>query len=136
MPWVIQVEVGLIAREELGLRQPGTIVLGGVACDGNGRFHSLAQRGGREIRGAGMAALHVRPRAEVDRDADALVAIVLERVDGALAHGHREAEALRHVAFARSRAELPRMVEEDLRKLAHLGIAVGKTVIDFHSALS
>jgi hypothetical protein len=56
--------------------------------------------------------------AEVDRDADALVAVVFDGLDLAAAHRHRLAEALGDIRLAGAGAARPGMVEYVLRHAA------------------
>lgn len=58
------------------------------------------------------------PRAEIDGDADALVAVVFDGFHFAAPHRDRLADALRDVGFAGAGAELLRMVERGLREFA------------------
>ena len=62
---------------------------------------------GAKSDGAGMAA----PLADVDGDADALVAVVLDGLDFALAHGDALAERLRDFGLGGGRAALARCVQ-------------------------
>ena len=84
-----------------GVGQAGAVVLGGVARDGERGVDRLLERRAREVRGAGVPAARLRPLAEIHRDAERAVAVVLDGVGLALAHRDREAVAL---ATRRSRS--------------------------------
>ena len=60
--------------EVVRVGQAGGRILGGEAGDVVGRAHRLLDRGAREVGGAGVAA----PLADVDRDAERLVAVALD----------------------------------------------------------
>ncbi len=103
-PGVEQVQVALlIHRGHVGLvGQAGHRILGGEAGDVVGRLHRALDRGGREVRGAGVAA----PLADVDRHAQRLVAVALHRLQLALAHAHAQARALRGLGAGIAGAQL------------------------------
>jgi hypothetical protein len=93
-------------------------------------------RRGRQPGGAGGAAARRRALAEIDGNADALVTVVLESVDRALAHRHRQALALGHVALAGARAETARVREHLRGKFPQLIVRVGEAAVFLHGALS
>jgi hypothetical protein len=53
--------------------------------------------------------------ADVDRDADAFVAVVFYGFDFTLAHGDRLTEAFAHFRFGSARAALPRVAQHAVR---------------------
>src|SRR5690606_19711647 len=76
-----EVRRAIAHRQELLVGQPGAVVLRGEAGDLEGGIDRLAQR-----RQAEIAAARVPPAlADVDRDAEGLVARLLDRLDLALA---------------------------------------------------
>ena len=83
-----------------------------------------------------MAAPRLRPVAEINRDADALVAVVLDGFGLVLAYRDRQAVALGDLAFARARARALRRVEHRLREFLELRGRVGEAVVLRHGALS
>jgi hypothetical protein len=130
-----KIEVGNLTREQRGVRQTGAVVLRGVTRDRERGTHRLLERGRREVGGAGVAAPRVRALADVNRDADALVAVVLDRLDRALAHGYRQAAAFGNVALAGARAQ-PLCVPDDRGgELLQLRGAVGEAMAVCHGAL-
>ena len=87
-------EVGLVGqtrRRILG-REAGDVVRGA---------HRLLERRRREVRRARVAA----PLADIDRDADRLVAVALDVLGLALPHRHRQADAFRDLGDCVARAE-------------------------------
>ena len=66
-------------------------------------------------------------RAEVDRHADALVAVVLDGLDLTLADGDGLAEAFGDVGLAVGRAERARMIEDALREFAQPGVGMAES---------
>src|SRR5690348_614233 len=64
--------------------------------------------------------------ADVDGDADALVAVVFDGLDVALPHCHRLAGAFAHLGLGRAGAALDGIIENILRDLTELVGAVGK----------
>src|SRR5690606_19591451 len=99
----------------------GRAVGGGEARDRERSLDGGAQRLGRKVGGAGMAAL----LAEVHRGAYALVAVVFDGLDLGLAHRDGLAVTLGHIDLAGSGANLLRMGEHVLGQIAQivLGIA-------------
>ena len=90
VPGMEEIERSHLARLQLRLHQPRAGVLAAVTCDGVRRLHRLAQRLGAEIGAAGRTLA----AAQVDRDLQRLVALMLQGLQLAHAHGHREARAL------------------------------------------
>jgi hypothetical protein len=72
-------------RRAISMQLSTSRILGGMAGDGAGRLHGALHRFARQVRGAGIAAA----LAEVDRDAQALVAVVLDGLHLAAPHGDR-----------------------------------------------
>jgi len=102
-PGVEQMEVGKLVGHVLGVGQAGHRVFGGEAGDVVGCLHRLAHRVGRKI-GSGRVAA---PLAQVDRDAQRLVAVALDVLQFALAHRHAQARAFGHLHAGVCRAQLP-----------------------------
>ncbi len=91
-PGVEEVEVaagGAGVGEVLGIGQAGGGVLGGEAGDVVGGAHGLLERRRREVGAARVAA----PLADIDGDADRLVAVALDVLGLALAHRDRQPDA-------------------------------------------
>src|SRR6185503_20167189 len=110
----------------------GAVVHGSLAPDrGRGRDRALERRSGK-IRGAGVAAPRVGTVAEVNRDADTLVEIVLDRFGFVLAYGDREAVAFGNFALACGGASALCRVENDLRELLELRRGVRKAICFRH----
>ena len=86
---MVEIEVGHIPRQTVGVGQAGGFVLGGVTGDGQGFFDRAFQRRFRQVRGRGVAA----PLAEVDGDAGTLVLVVFDGLDLALTHADVLADA-------------------------------------------
>ena len=63
---------------------------------------------------------------DIDRDADALVAVVFDRLDFAAAHGHGLAEAFAHLGLGGGRAARLRVVEHARRDVAQLVGRIGE----------
>src|SRR5690606_17871940 len=67
-----------------------------------------------------MAAAGPGPLADVHRDADAAVAVMLDDIGLALAHRDAQAVALRDVAIAGGGADVPGARQHELRELAQV----------------
>jgi hypothetical protein len=74
--------------------------------------------------------------ADVDGDADALVAVVFDRLDLALAHRDGLPGALAHLGLGRARPALRGVVEHVLRELAQLVGAIGKMGIGHRTSVT
>jgi hypothetical protein len=96
-----QVGVRDIARQQIRVGQPRALVRGGEARNGQRRLDRLAQRPCGEVRSAGMPAL----LAEVNRNAHALVAVVLDRLDLAEADRDVVAETFAHLRLGSARTQ-------------------------------
>ena len=128
-PGMEQVEVArqrLAERQVVGVGQAGGRVFGGEARDVVGGAHRLLERRAREIGGARVAAA----LADVDRDADRLVAVALDVFDLALAHRDRQPGAFRHLDAGIARAELLREMQARLRRAAGTARAIREAGID------
>src|SRR5207248_2813710 len=79
-PRMEEIQVFRMLGEALGLRQPGAVVLRRVPRDGERGVHRLLERRARDIRRAGVAAAHLGAFAEIDRNADRAVAVVLDGI--------------------------------------------------------
>src|SRR5262245_21880209 len=88
LPGMIQVEIRYVARQLLGIREPGAVVLGRVPRDVAGLLDGLGHRARRQVRGT----RRTLALAEVDGDAHAAIALVLDGLD--LAETHRRRESL------------------------------------------
>src|SRR5436190_1176489 len=99
-----------------------------MACDSEGGIDRLLQRRAGEIRRAGVAAAHLRPFAEIDGDADAAVAVMLDGVGLAFAHRHRQAIRLGDVAIAAVCAGVPGALQHHLREAAQFTGVAAETV--------
>jgi hypothetical protein len=107
-PGVIEIEIGEARGQHLLVGQPGAIIARGVARDVERGIYRVVHRLPREIRGARVAAA----LAEVDGDAEPLVAVVFDGLHRALAHGDRLAEAFRHFRRAGAGALLIRITDD------------------------
>jgi hypothetical protein len=114
----IEREVGLV-------RQAGELVLGREAGDVVGRAHGVADGLRREVRRAGIAAA----LAQVDRDAERLVAVALDVLQLPQACRHRQAAALGHLGPGVAGTELLRLGKRVFYPLLELFGAVGETVL-------
>ena len=110
LPGVIEVEVRESPGQPIGVGQPGGGILGGVARDRQRLVDGGAHGVRREVGGARVAA----PLPDVHGEADALVAVVGDGLDLALAHGDALADRLRHVGLGGGRAAGPRGGEDGL----------------------
>ena len=90
--------------------QAGGRILGGEARNVESRAYGLRQRGGAEVRRAGVAA----PLTQVDGNADALVAVALDVLDLALAHRYRQTHALGHFDGGIAGADVARHAQDFL----------------------
>ena len=82
-----------------------------------------------------MAAAGMRPLADVDRHADALVAIVLDRLDFAFADGYGQTPSLGNVAFAGAGAQALRVADDRRGKFVELSGGIGELMAACHGAL-
>ena len=55
IPGMVEVEIGNLARQLLGIGKPGTVVLGGISGNVAGLLHRLGDRARRQVSGAGRA---------------------------------------------------------------------------------
>jgi hypothetical protein len=108
-----QIEVGPLGGQGVRIGKPGAIVLAGESRDLVRGVDRVVQRTRREIAGAGMTA----PLPDVDRDPDALVACLFDRLDLALAHVHRQTGRLGGIDRGIAGAEPARDLENLCRDL-------------------
>jgi hypothetical protein len=125
VPGVAKVEVGDLAREQVSVGKPGAFVLRREARDRQRRLGRRAQRAWREVRAARVAP--VLP--EVDRHADALVAVVLDRLDLAAPDGDGLSQALRDLGLRRRGSERGRVREHVGDDLPQRGVGQGKPAL-------
>src|SRR5690606_4539891 len=119
-PLVKDLRIPRIAGERVLVGQSRAGILGGVARDLPGGLHRLAQGRRGEIGGARVPAA----LADVDRDAEGLVAVLLERLDAALADVHRQPAAFGELGRGIARAELAREGEYRSGDLAQRAFVV------------
>ena len=100
-----QVEVGVAVGHLGHIRQTCHGVFGGETRDVVSGLHRLADGGGGEVGGGGVAAL----LPQVDRDAERLVAVAFHVLQLALAHRDAEPRALGHLGGGVDRAQLLRV---------------------------
>ena len=130
---MIKIEIGerlLARRQQFDIRQPGARIRRGETGDVERGFDRLAQRRCRKIRRARVSFL----LSEIDRDADPLVAVVLDRLDLALAYADRLAEALRDVGLAGRGAVFPRVLEDVGGNFAQVRLGEGEALIGHERA--
>ena len=72
-----EIQLRLLARKELGVRQPGAIVLGSVARDRHGRIDGLLERRAKNPK---PCPRRTRGRSPKYAHADGAVAVVLDGV--------------------------------------------------------
>ena len=117
VPRVMQVEIGNVPRQLFRIRKPRAVILGRVAGDGAGLLHRLAHGLRAQVRGArGALAL-----AEVHRDGNAAVPLILHRVHFAQPHGGGQAAVLARLDIALRGAPAARFFERE----AHHGLQFG-----------
>ncbi|MCY1233114.1 hypothetical protein D9M72_456360 [compost metagenome] len=121
-PGVEQFQVLWRAFQQFFLGQAGAIVLGREAGDVVGGLGSGAQRGRREVRGAGIAAA----LADHDRDPDHLVAVLLDGFHLPLAHRYRQAAAFGDLRGGVGRPKFACNAQHIGGHLAELGLGVGE----------
>ena len=119
-PGVIEVQVRQFARHQRGVGEAGAIVFRGMLGDGQGCRHRLADRRLAARRGAGRALA----LADVQGDAEALVAVELDRLDLALADRGGQALLHRHRHFTGAGALAARLGDDllDLRLQVRQGL--------------
>ena len=117
-----QVEIGNVARDEIGIGKPRSRIGCGEARDRKRGIDGVAQGLQRKIRAARVPALLT----DIDRHAETFVAVVLDGLDFAAAHGDRLPETFAHFGFRRSRATRLRVVERRARDFAQLLGGVGE----------
>ena len=95
IPRMIEIEIGNGSRESIGIGEAGRGIASGVARDrerlGDGRVDCV----GREVGGARVSA----PLPDEHRHADALVAVVGDRLDLAVSHRDALPDRLRDLGF-------------------------------------
>ena len=124
---------GIVRRERVGIGEPGAGILRGEARDAAGLGDGLAQRAGAQVGGAGRALA----RAEVDGDAHAAVALVLDGLDLAEPHRDREAHVHADGGLGLGCAEHARLLERELDECEQVGAVGGDgggAVFDGHGA--
>ncbi|MPN32066.1 hypothetical protein SDC9_179542 [bioreactor metagenome] len=112
-PRVVKVQIGealLAAGQQAGVRQSGAVVFGGEAGDVERRLHRLAQGGCGKIRGTGVSLA----LAEIDGDADPLVAVVFDGLDFAATNADRLPESFGDIDLAVAGAGFPGVVQHIL----------------------
>ena len=107
VPGMIQIQVGLRARHQRCIRESRVGVFGGEPGDAAGLGHGGLHRRGRKVGGARRALA----LAEINRDAHAAVALVLERFDLPQTHAHRQARVLAYRRFRLGCAARARLLE-------------------------
>ena len=95
VPFVRELEVRDLGRERVRIGETRALVLGREARDAAGLGDRLAQRLRAQVGGARGALA----RAEIDRDAHAAVALVLDRLDLTHAHRHRQPDVHAHAGL-------------------------------------
>ena len=110
VPGMIQIQVGLRARHQRCIRESRVGVFGGESGDAAGLGHGGLHRRGRKVGGARRALA----LAEINRDAHAAVALVLECFDLPQAHAHRQARILAYRRFRLGCAARARLLERAL----------------------
>jgi len=113
---MIEIQVGDVARQRLRLDQPRVRILGGIAGDGAGLGDGLAHGRGPQVRGARRSLA----LAEVHRDPESAITLVLDRVDLAQPHAHRQPLAHRGVRLAVRGALAIRLLEGERGDLGEL----------------
>ena len=99
---MIEIEIGDVARQFVGIRKTRAIVFGGVARDVAGFLDGFGHRARRQVRGAGgTLAL-----AEIDRDAHAAIALVFDGFDFPEADGGGQSFLKADVGFGLGGAQL------------------------------
>ena len=109
-PGMVQVEIErtvFMRCQQARFGQPGARVFRGKTGDVERGADGLAQRSRREIRGAGVTLA----QAKIDGHADALVAVIFEILDFAVANRDRLPEPFGHIDFAVAGAQFPGMLE-------------------------
>ena len=119
-PGVKEREVSRSAGERVGVGQTGKAVFAGKAGNLVGRLDGLIDGFIAEIAGAGVAFSVT----DIDRDAQALVAGLLDGLDLALAHIDRQARTLGDVGGRCGGTELCRTVEHRLGEFFETGATV------------
>ena len=124
LPGMEQVQVRLFAerRHVLGLGQPRHRVLRREARDVVGRLHGTLDGGPREVGGARVAAL----AADIDRDAQRLVAVALHGFEFALAHRDAQAAAFGSLGAGVGGAQLACVVEGEVDEFLEIGALVAE----------
>jgi hypothetical protein len=107
VPGMEQVQIARRALERIVVGKPGRRILGGEAGDAVGRLDRLADRRRGEVRRRGVAT----PGADVDGDAEALVARVLDGLDLRPPRADRQSHRLADVGHRVAGAERARQVE-------------------------
>ena len=82
-----------------------------------------------------MAAAGMWPLADVNRHTDALVAVVLDRLDFAFANGYGETPSLGNVALAGAGAQAFGVADDGGGKFLELGGGIGELMAACHGAL-
>ncbi|MNM86737.1 hypothetical protein D3C81_988990 [compost metagenome] len=121
-PGMEQVQILRRALQQFFLGQARALVFRGEAGDVVGRLGGGAQRGRREVRGAGVAAA----LADHHRDADHLVAVLLDRFHLPLAHRYGQAAAFGDLRGGVGRAQFACHTQHIGGHLAELGLGVGE----------
>nr|GEU28106.1 putative aminotransferase [Tanacetum cinerariifolium] len=120
VPRIKQLQVGGRQFEQVGVRQPCAVVRSREAGDVVCGLHRGLERGRRKIGRAGVAA----PLADVDGDAHALVAVLLDGFDLAFTYRHRQSAAFADIDRAIGAALRFGIPENVLRQLLQLFLVV------------
>jgi hypothetical protein len=117
VPAMVQIQVRHLARQVGRIRQSRAVVFGGVARDGAGLRHRGAHGGRGQVPGARRALA----LAEVHGQTQSPVALVLDGIDLAEAHGGREPPLQAGIGLALGGAGAPRFRQDQLDDLCQLG---------------
>jgi hypothetical protein len=124
IPRVEKVEIHGAPGQEPLFRQSGAIVFGGESGNRQCRVHRGPDGREREVRAAGVATA----LPQIYRDAQSLVAVVLDGFDVLPAHADGVAKALGHIDFAGAGTARGGVIQRGLRQHLQCGSRMSKAV--------
>src|ERR1019366_7626880 len=107
IPRVIEIEIRDLARQRLGIGEPRTLIRRGMARNRRSLEYDLAHRRGPQIGRAGRAL----GLAEIHRERQASVTVILDGIDFTEPHRHRQAALQTRIRLSVTRAARARIAE-------------------------
>lgn len=125
VPGMAKIEIRDFPRHESGFRQSRARILGGVPGDATGRAHTFSHRGSRQI---GRARGALAP-AEIHRNTEAVITLVLKGFDLAQTHGQREPRLNIDARLRLTCALGARLLQDTLHQHGHVVLRITRSIM-------